>query len=180
MSVLTGHVANAAARVAGLVLLETATVAARLVATTAVAVTALGAVAGNVADLAALGIVSADEQTRLGNGAEREAHLVALSAGAASTASGGRLRAVARDVTGSAAAVAGLGVLGALRAVTAHVALACPQEKHRSATVRHVPRKCSRELTTTVVALGGATVGAVTSLYTSHFGSVFRQTNYHP
>jgi hypothetical protein len=63
--VLTGHVANTTARVAGLVLLETttaATVAAGLVTTTAastVAVTALRAVAGNVANLAALWIMLA-------------------------------------------------------------------------------------------------------------------------
>jgi len=55
---VAGHVTNAAARVAGLVLLETTTttIAAGLVttSTSAVAVTALGAVAGNVADFAAL------------------------------------------------------------------------------------------------------------------------------
>lgn len=86
--------------------------------------------------------VSADEQT---DGAEKEAHLVALSAGgAAGTASGARLGAVARDVTSSAAAVAGLGVLGALGAVTAHVALACSRERDGSATVKRESRTCSK------------------------------------
>lgn len=50
-------------------------------------------------------------------------HLVALSAGRAATgtgtASGGGLGAVTRDVTSGSAAVARLGVLGALGAVTA-------------------------------------------------------------
>lgn len=113
------HVADTAARVAGLVLLETATaIAAGLITTTtsSVAVAALGAVAGNVADLAAL---------------------VALSAGSttAGTTSRGGLGAVTANVTSSSAAVACLGILGTLGAVTAHVTLATAVVALSSTTV---------------------------------------------
>jgi len=119
---VAGHVTNAAARVAGLVLLEataTATAIATGLVTTAtstVAITALGAVAGNVADLSAL---------------------VALSAGGttASTTSRGGLGAVTADVTSGSAAVACLGVLRTLGAVTAHVTLATAVVALSSTTV---------------------------------------------
>ena len=115
---VTGHVANATARVAGL-LAEATTATVAGVEATAVG-RALGAVASNVTDLAALVALS----TRLAAG------LAAAGGGA-----------VAGDVVGLAAAVAGLGILGALGAVTAHVTLA-----------------------TAVVALGGTLVGAVAGL----------------
>jgi len=51
-------------------------------------------------------------------------HLVALSARLATTLlTAGRRRAVAGDVAGLTAPVAGLGILLALRAIAAHVAL---------------------------------------------------------
>lgn len=118
---VTGQMTHAAARVAGL-LVEVATIAG-VVATT-IGVAALLAVAGNMADLAAL---------------------VALSRAATTTTLAWTLvttgGAVARDMAGLAAAVAGLGVLGTLGAVTAHVAL-----------------------NATVIALGGTLVGAVAGL----------------
>lgn len=134
---LTREMADAAARVAGLLAAEaalaaaaTATVALVEAAATAAAIrTTLAAVAGNVADLAAL-VHHISKRTFVLR--TTKAYLVALSAGlaaattAAATAAGG---AVTGDVAGLAAAVAGLGVLGALRAVTA------------CCTVRNCPRK---------------------------------------
>lgn len=55
---------------------------------------------------------------------QAETHLVALSVGLATADGATAGRALAGDVAGLAAAVAGLGVLGALGAVTAHVTLA--------------------------------------------------------
>ena len=130
--------ADAAARVAGLLAAEaaglaaaaTATVALVEAAATAAAIrTTLAAVAGNVADLAAL-VHHISKRTFVLR--TTKAYLVALSAGlaaattTATTTAGG---AVTGDVAGLAAAVAGLGVLGALRAVTA------------CCTVRNCPRK---------------------------------------
>ena len=125
--------ADAAARVAGLLAAEAALAAA---ATATVALveaaairTTLAAVAGNVADLAAL-VHHISKRTFVLR--TTKAYLVALSAGlaaattTATTTAGG---AVTGDVAGLAAAVAGLGVLGALRAVTA------------CGTVRNCPRK---------------------------------------
>jgi hypothetical protein len=60
-----------------------------------------------------------------------EAHLVALSAGLAATATAGG--AVAGDVAGLAAAVAGLGVLGTLGAITACSRVSFnPPRQHRA------------------------------------------------
>lgn len=126
--------ADAAARVAGLLAAEAAGLAAAATATVALVEaaairTTLAAVAGNVADLAAL-VHHISKRTFVFR--TTKAYLVALSAGlaaattAAATAAGG---AVTGDVAGLAAAVAGLGVLGALRAVTA------------CCTVRNCPRK---------------------------------------
>jgi len=122
LSELTRQMADTAAGVAGL-LVETTTVAAGVAAAVAAAAirgTALGAVAGNVADLTALELTVSTG--RLDADCECT-YLVALSAGLAAAAAGGltaRGRAVAGDMAGLAAAVAGLGVLRTLGAVTAY------------------------------------------------------------
>lgn len=129
---------ESAARVAGLLATAeaataTATVAATAVATTTVSALATlatlaigGAVAGDVTNLAAL-------EEEKGSVRDRgtcskcliQAHLVALlgaTAAATTTTTGTTGRAVARDVAGLAAAIAGLGgavITGTLRAVTA-------------------------------------------------------------
>ena len=122
--------ADATARVAGLLAAEAAAATATVALVEAAAIrTTLAAVAGNVADLAAL-VHHISKRTFVLR--TTKAYLVALSAGlaaattAAATTAGG---AVTGDVAGLAAAVAGLGVLGALRAVTA------------CCTVRNCPRK---------------------------------------
>lgn len=91
LGAVTGHVAETAARVAGL-----GAAAVGGVATAAVVTTTLGAVAGNVADLTAL--------------------VALLAAAGSTTVAVATLGALARQVTGLAAAVAGalLGRLGAL------------------------------------------------------------------
>jgi len=116
-------VANATARVTGLLAEAAATATATVAgveATTAAAVgRALGAVPGDMANLTALGcalVVTIDLHC------EEVAYLVALSTGLTAAAAGLATtggRAVTRDVAGLAAAVASLGVLGPLGAVTA-------------------------------------------------------------
>jgi hypothetical protein len=134
---LTGEVADAAARVAGLGLAKSTTTIAGVEA--AAIGSALRAVASNVADLAAL-----DGTVSVGSPAwcpgKTWAHLVALSTGLA-TASAATGRAVARDVAGLTAAVAGLGVLGALGAVTAFCCVSeTPRETRRDCTHSCDPR----------------------------------------
>jgi hypothetical protein len=110
--------ADATARVASLLAEAGAAAAAATIAgavtTTAIRVAALAAVAGNVADLAALDVASAMSFPLK----TTESHLVALSTGLAATGAAAS-RAVARDVAGLAATIAGLGVPRTLRAVTA-------------------------------------------------------------
>lgn len=120
-----GHVADTAARIARLVLVEPTTaaaVAARVISS-AERVATFGAITGNMADFAAL---------------------VALGAGltAITTAgSGSGLRAITRDMAGLTTSIACFGIFRPFRAVTAHMSL-----------------------TTTVVALGLATVRAIAGL----------------
>jgi hypothetical protein len=104
---VAGHVAVSAARVAGLL----ATAKATLSTTAAGVAAALAAVTSNVSDLAALVAFLASAAA----GREAAAALVAVACGG--------LSAVARDVAGLTAAVAGL-FLGGLRAFTADVSLA--------------------------------------------------------
>lgn len=117
----------------------------------------------------------------------KETNLVALStglaAGLAATTSTAASGAVAGDVAGLAAAVAGLGVLGALGAVTAwglmsggcrdagggcgdaertHVALATAVVAEKNTLVSHASmRRCGRGRS---IPLGGTLVGAVAGL----------------
>lgn len=107
--------ADAAARVAGLLAAEAAATAVTGVVTAAIGGATLAAVAGNVANLTALNPTG--QQPSKFRMKSDESHLVALSAGLATTATAGR--AVAGDVAGLGAAVAGLGVLGTFGAITA-------------------------------------------------------------
>lgn len=121
---MAGATARVAVHLAGSAIAALAALAAAEALATTIALataTAIGrslrAAAGNVADFTALYRL---EYNRLLGRRDSHAYLVALLAAAAATLAAGSRRAVTRDVTGLAAPVAGLGILGALGAVTAY------------------------------------------------------------
>ena len=132
--------ADATARVAGLLAAEAAAATATVALVEAAAIrTTLAAVASNVADLTALVHHISKQAFVLRT---TKAHLVALSAGLAATAATAAGGAVAGDVAGLAAAVAGLGVLGALGAITAYRPVRnCPR-KGNTGVVRVCTHSC--------------------------------------
>lgn len=116
---LTGHVAISTARVAGL---SSTTAAIPATERTTIRTASLGAIAGNVADLAALSSSVKIYSPYVLVVSEKfcQAYLVALSGlGTASTASTAK-RTFARNVTRLATLVAGLVLLHGLRAVSAY------------------------------------------------------------